>query len=129
MELNVEYRRCLTGSQVDLQSHDWKFLCRITASALSASPIRNTWGVRHNYHMPEERLCRPILRRDRAPLWRLGVHWNQRLLHGHVLFYLVCRLVVVLLEEAPDMVVQEGVETFPLSGGNCERPDIVQMDK
>jgi len=129
MALNVEYRRCLTGSQVDLQSHDWNFLYRITASALPAFPIRNTWGVRHDYHMPEGHLCRPILRRDRAPLWRLGVHWNQRLLHGHVLFYVVGRLVVVLLEEAPDILVQEGVEVFLLSGGNFERPDIVQMGK
>ena len=31
-------------------------------------------------------------------------------------------------EEAPDMSVQEGV-VFLLSGGNCDHPDFVQMDK
>lgn len=129
MVLNVEYRRCLTGSQVGLQSHDWNFLCRITVSALPASLIRNTWGVRRKCHMPEGHLCRPILCRNRVVSSRLGVHWNQRLLHEYVACYVVGRLVEILLEEVLDIVVQEGVDGFLMSGDHCGRPDFVQMDK
>ena len=60
-------------------------------------------------------------------LSRLGVHWNQRLLHGYVVCYVEGRLVEILLEEALDIVVQEGVEGFLLSGDHCGRPDFVQI--